>query len=54
MSGPTFLNVRNKDQGVAQPSGMRQGGSAGQGWLEDGIVACPCHGATFDVRTGGH
>jgi len=26
--------------------------SLGQGWLEDGIVECPCHGATFDVRTG--
>ncbi len=22
------------------------------GWLEDGVVECPCHGATFDVRTG--
>lgn len=26
--------------------------SLGQGWLEDDIVECPCHGATFDVRTG--
>ncbi len=26
--------------------------SLGDGWLEDGVVECPCHGATFDVRTG--
>ncbi len=26
--------------------------SLGDGWLEDGIVECPCHGASFDVRTG--
>ena len=26
--------------------------SLGEGWLEDGIVECPCHGATFDARTG--
>jgi nitrite reductase/ring-hydroxylating ferredoxin subunit len=26
--------------------------SLGDGWLEDGIVECPCHGATFDLRTG--
>lgn len=26
--------------------------SLGDGWLEDGIVECPCHGATFDIRTG--
>lgn len=26
--------------------------SLGEGWLEDGAVQCPCHGATFDVRTG--
>jgi nitrite reductase/ring-hydroxylating ferredoxin subunit len=22
------------------------------GWLEDGLVECPLHGAQFDVRTG--
>jgi 3-phenylpropionate/trans-cinnamate dioxygenase ferredoxin subunit len=26
--------------------------SLGEGYLEDGAVECPCHGATFDVRTG--
>jgi 3-phenylpropionate/trans-cinnamate dioxygenase ferredoxin subunit len=26
--------------------------SLGEGELEDCIVECPCHGATFDVRTG--
>ncbi|HEY8282879.1 MAG TPA: non-heme iron oxygenase ferredoxin subunit [Chloroflexota bacterium] len=26
--------------------------SLGDGWLEDGVVECPCHGATFDIRTG--
>jgi 3-phenylpropionate/trans-cinnamate dioxygenase ferredoxin subunit len=26
--------------------------SLGEGWLEDDTVECPCHGATFDVRTG--
>lgn len=23
-----------------------------QGWLEEGCVACPWHGAQFDIRTG--
>lgn len=23
-----------------------------EGYLEDNIVTCPCHGAQFDVRTG--
>lgn len=26
--------------------------SLGEGYLEDDIVECPCHGATFNVRTG--
>ncbi len=26
--------------------------SLGDGWLEDGMVECPCHGATFDVHSG--
>lgn len=26
--------------------------SLGKGYLEDEVVVCPCHGATFDARTG--
>jgi 3-phenylpropionate/trans-cinnamate dioxygenase ferredoxin subunit len=26
--------------------------SLGDGLLEDDVVECPCHGATFDLRTG--
>jgi len=26
--------------------------SLGEGYLDGAIVACPCHGATFDVCTG--
>lgn len=26
--------------------------SLGEGYLDDGVVECPCHGASFDVRTG--
>lgn len=30
-----------------------QGGPLGEGYLEgDGVVSCPWHGWTFDVRTG--
>ena len=26
--------------------------SLGEGYLDDGVVECPCHGASFDVRSG--
>ena len=26
--------------------------SLGDGYLEDGMVECPCHGSSFDPRTG--
>ena len=26
--------------------------SLADGWLEDGVIECPLHQATFDVRTG--
>lgn len=28
------------------------GGPLGEGWLDDGQLVCPRHGARFDVRTG--
>lgn len=26
--------------------------SLSEGWVEDGLVECPLHGGTFDLRTG--
>ena len=28
------------------------GGPMAMGWVEDGKIACPLHGAEFDVKTG--
>ena len=30
-----------------------EGGPLSQGWVEDGQVECPLHGAQFDLKSGG-